>query len=437
MSQVQRMSRLMVKTLRESPADAETLSHQLLVRAGYVRRTSMRHLELAPAGQEGARQHLARRPRGDGRHRRTGSTASRAAAPGAVRGQRPLGGVRRPAVPPQGPQGRRLPAGPDPRGDLHPGRQGPVHVLQGPAGDALPDPDEVPRRGQAALRRAARPRVPDEGLVLLRHHGRGPGRVVRAAPRRVPADLRPSRPRLPDRLRGLRCDGRLGVGGVPGTGRGGRGHLRGLPELRLRRQHGGGHLRRPGGRHHRARPRRGAGHPRHPDHRDARRAPRGAGLRDPEEPARQGRRRDHRGRRPGRPRGGPRQARRAPRARRGGAGDGRGLRGAPRSRTGLRRPAGPQDPLHRGPARGGRHGLGHRRQQARHPRAQRGVWAGLRGRRLPGRGRRRRGRPVPRVRQPASSSTARSRSATSSSSAASTPTPSSWTSSASRASRSA
>ncbi|MCX5194032.1 proline--tRNA ligase [Streptomyces sp. NBC_00249] len=37
---VQRMSRLMARTLREDPADAETLSHRLLVRAGYVRRSS-------------------------------------------------------------------------------------------------------------------------------------------------------------------------------------------------------------------------------------------------------------------------------------------------------------------------------------------------------------------------------------------------------------
>ncbi|MFI1465971.1 proline--tRNA ligase [Streptomyces wuyuanensis] len=39
-AQVQRMSRLMVKTLRDDPADAETLSHKLLVRAGYVRRNA-------------------------------------------------------------------------------------------------------------------------------------------------------------------------------------------------------------------------------------------------------------------------------------------------------------------------------------------------------------------------------------------------------------
>ncbi|MBT2403512.1 MULTISPECIES: proline--tRNA ligase [unclassified Streptomyces] len=37
---VQSMSRLMAKTLREDPADAETLSHRMLVRAGYVRRSS-------------------------------------------------------------------------------------------------------------------------------------------------------------------------------------------------------------------------------------------------------------------------------------------------------------------------------------------------------------------------------------------------------------
>ncbi|MBC9711738.1 proline--tRNA ligase [Streptomyces sp. TRM66268-LWL] len=40
MAQVTRMSKLMIKTLRDDPADAEVLSHKLLVRAGYVRRTA-------------------------------------------------------------------------------------------------------------------------------------------------------------------------------------------------------------------------------------------------------------------------------------------------------------------------------------------------------------------------------------------------------------
>ncbi|WP_372409980.1 proline--tRNA ligase [Streptomyces luteireticuli] len=40
MTHVQRLSTLLFKTLRDDPADAETASHRLLVRAGYVRRTA-------------------------------------------------------------------------------------------------------------------------------------------------------------------------------------------------------------------------------------------------------------------------------------------------------------------------------------------------------------------------------------------------------------
>ncbi|MEV6652784.1 proline--tRNA ligase [Streptomyces sp. NPDC051219] len=52
MAQVQRMSRLMVKTLRDDPADAETLSHKLLVRAGYVRRNSAGIWTWLPLGKK-------------------------------------------------------------------------------------------------------------------------------------------------------------------------------------------------------------------------------------------------------------------------------------------------------------------------------------------------------------------------------------------------
>ncbi|MGX1907761.1 proline--tRNA ligase [Streptomyces phaeochromogenes] len=52
MAQVQRMSRLMVKTLREDPADAEVLSHKLLVRAGYVRRTAAGLWSWLPLGKK-------------------------------------------------------------------------------------------------------------------------------------------------------------------------------------------------------------------------------------------------------------------------------------------------------------------------------------------------------------------------------------------------
>jgi prolyl-tRNA synthetase len=43
-----------------------------------------------------------------------------------------------------------------------------VKSLQGPAAQPLPHPVEVPGRGPAALRRDARPRVPDEGRLFLR-----------------------------------------------------------------------------------------------------------------------------------------------------------------------------------------------------------------------------------------------------------------------------
>ncbi|SEO02444.1 proline--tRNA ligase [Actinacidiphila rubida] len=48
---IQRMSRILLKTLRDAPADAETTSHQLLVRAGYVRRSSAGVWSWLPLGK--------------------------------------------------------------------------------------------------------------------------------------------------------------------------------------------------------------------------------------------------------------------------------------------------------------------------------------------------------------------------------------------------
>ncbi|MFH8365276.1 proline--tRNA ligase [Streptomyces sp. NPDC018031] len=48
----QRLSTMMLKTLRDDPADAETASHKLLVRAGYVRRTSAGVWSWLPLGKK-------------------------------------------------------------------------------------------------------------------------------------------------------------------------------------------------------------------------------------------------------------------------------------------------------------------------------------------------------------------------------------------------
>ena len=178
-----RMSTLFLRTLREDPADAEVPSHRLLVRAGYIRRAAPGIYSWLPLGWRVLPQRRAHRPRGDGRDGRPGGALPRAAAPRAVRGDRPLDRVRRQHLPAQGPQGRRLPARPDARGDVHPAGEGPVLLVQGPAAVDLPDPDQVPRRGASAGRHPARPRVRHEGLVLLRRRRRRSGGVLRGAPR--------------------------------------------------------------------------------------------------------------------------------------------------------------------------------------------------------------------------------------------------------------
>ena len=206
MSTVLRMSTLFVRTLREDPADAEVPSHRLLVRAGYIRRDAPGIYTWLPLGLR-----VLRKVERIVREEMDAIGAQelllpRAAAPRALRGDRPLDRVRRQHLPAQGPQGRRLPARPHARGDVHPRGEGPVLVVQGPAADDLPDPEQVPRRGAAARRAAARPRVRDEGLLLLRRRRRRARRVLPAAPRRLHPDLRPARLRV--RHRQGRCPAR-------------------------------------------------------------------------------------------------------------------------------------------------------------------------------------------------------------------------------------
>ena len=72
------------------------------------------------------------------------------------------------------------------------------------AGQFLPDPDQVPRRGAAALRRHARARVHHEGRLLLPpRRGLAAGRLPRHV-RRLHAHLHPHRAHLPRRARRLR-----------------------------------------------------------------------------------------------------------------------------------------------------------------------------------------------------------------------------------------
>ena len=150
-----RLSQLFFRTLREDPVDAEVASHRLLVRAGYIRRAAPGIYTWLPLGlrvlakvEQVVREEMA--------------------AAGAQE-------VHFPALLPKEPYeatGRWTEYGPnifrlkdrkggdyllapDARGDVHAAGQGPVLVVQGPAAHALPDPDQVPRRGASARRAAS------------------------------------------------------------------------------------------------------------------------------------------------------------------------------------------------------------------------------------------------------------------------------------------
>ena len=139
-----------------------------------------RPLHLAAAGPARAAQGRAHRARGDGPRRRAGGADAGGAAGRAVAGIRALGAVRPGAAAPQGPPRARLLLRPDARGGHHRPGAARDQELPAAAGQFLPDPDQVPRRDPAALRRDARARVPDEGRLLLpRRRGLAASRPTR------------------------------------------------------------------------------------------------------------------------------------------------------------------------------------------------------------------------------------------------------------------
>ena len=105
-----------------------------------------------PLGLAVLAQRRADRARGDGRDRRAGGALPGAASRARSSRRAVAGPTTATAVPAAGPQGRRLPARPDARGAVHPAGEGRVLVLQGLPARAVPDPDEVPRRGASARR---------------------------------------------------------------------------------------------------------------------------------------------------------------------------------------------------------------------------------------------------------------------------------------------
>ena len=114
-----RYSQMLIPTVKEVPAEAEITSHQLMIRAGLIRKVASGTYTYLPLGLADAAEDHRDRPRGDGPGRGPGDPDALPAADGAVAADRPGRGLRRDHVPVQGPPRPLERPGPDRRGGLH------------------------------------------------------------------------------------------------------------------------------------------------------------------------------------------------------------------------------------------------------------------------------------------------------------------------------
>ena len=184
---IARASQLFLPTLRDAPADAEAVNHKLLVRGGFVRQVTGGRLDVPPARLACAPEGRADHPRGDGRDRLPGDADAGADAVRALAAVRTR--LHPGDLPPQGPQGRRLRAADDPRGDGDVPRAR-ASELPAAAADALPLLDQGARRAASAAGPDPAARVHHEGRLLVRPRRGRPQQELRAAARRLPPHLR-------------------------------------------------------------------------------------------------------------------------------------------------------------------------------------------------------------------------------------------------------
>ena len=224
-----RWSRSLIPTLKEDPADAEAISHKLMVRAGLVRQLAAGIYVYLPLGQRVMDKIIGHHPGGDQRHRRTGDHHAGDPAGGALAAVGPLGHHRRRDVPAQGPE----PARHVPGNDARRGHR----LAGGPEIRSYRDLPQIWYQIQTKERDEARPK---SGVLRTREFvmkdsysldrdARRSGRPVRGPPPGLLPDLRPLWREVLRRRERSRHDGRGGLARVHGAepSRGGpRGHLR-------------------------------------------------------------------------------------------------------------------------------------------------------------------------------------------------------------------
>ena len=243
-----RWTRTFIHTLRQDPGDAEVVSHRLMARACCISKVAAGIYNYLPLGWRSLlKLEAVIRDELEG----AGSTelhmpAVQPAELWQESGRWAKYGKR--AAPDQGPPRPRVLLRADPRGGDHRRRPAGGDLLPAAAGEPVPDPDQVPGRDPAPLRPHARPRVPDEGRLLLPRFCREPRRHVPRVRARLPAGVRALRPVLHHGRGRHRQHRRLRVARVHGPGRHRRGRDHRLSGLRLRRQRReGDHRRHPPG----------------------------------------------------------------------------------------------------------------------------------------------------------------------------------------------
>ena len=266
-----RLSTLFLRTLRDDPADAEVPSHRLLVRGGYVRRVAPGIYSWLPLGMA-VLANVERIVREEmDAHRLAGGALPGADPAGDLRGERPLGRLRRHAVPAADRKGADYLLAPTHeelftllvKGEYSSYKDYPLSLYQ------IQTKYRDEARPRAGILRGREFIMKDS--LLLRPHRRRPG----ARPtRRTATRTSGSSPGWDSTYRIV-----FAVSGAMGGSASeeflapaavGRGHLRAVHELRLRREHRGGRDRRARA----ARPARppgraGAGHAGHADDRHA------------------------------------------------------------------------------------------------------------------------------------------------------------------------
>ena len=203
-----RLSRYFLPILRETPKEAEIVSHRLMLRAGMIRQEAAGIYAWLPLGLRVL----------DKINRIIREEQNRAGAIELLmptiqsadlwREIRPLRRLRQGDAAHQGPARARHAVRADQRGDGHGDLPRLRSLLQGSAAQSLPHPVEVPRRGAPALRRHALARIPDEGRLFLRPRPGRRARIPTTDVRRLSAHLRADGPEGDPDARRHRADRR-------------------------------------------------------------------------------------------------------------------------------------------------------------------------------------------------------------------------------------